>query len=85
MRAIRPDSKRLAIDHFGHQGDGLARRHVGQTDQPRVGRLAHVNEFREVAIERHQDTILGRRTAPAGLPSQSRNPGDGSPAATRRA
>lgn len=52
----------VAIDHFGHQGDALARRHVGQTDQPRMGRLAHVDEFREVAIERHQDAVLGRRT-----------------------
>ena len=52
----------MSLKHFGHQGDALSRRHVGQTNQSGMGRGVDVDERCEVSIECHQNSVFVSRS-----------------------
>ena len=45
----------MSLEHFGHQGNALIRRHVRQANQSGMGRGMHVDERCKVSIECHQN------------------------------
>ena len=52
----------MSLEDLGHQGNAAIRRHVRQAYQPRMGRVTHKDERREVRIECHQDPVFGSRS-----------------------
>ena len=51
----------VPLEYLDHQIDPLLHRNIRQAHQPRVGRVAYIDEFREVGIERHQNPVFDLR------------------------